>query len=651
MSASAEELETLQNELNALRLEKEKESQKEKDVMRGLVAKIQALTNENKQLQDITKIEQSPVSTSTNTINSNVNTTNDDINSKADSTMQHDTENVHIESKVTLEIENSTLRSELSKMQAQLLELQDELNTTRSVNEELNNRYRNMEQSSNGQVKDLEGLAEQQRSTIQDLETELIALREENNQYKIATSDDSARATQAKEDSEMKITIEDLSAQVTLKDRELHSLQSDLSELKKSQAESEERGKKYIAVLNKTKKQILKLEKEKAEAAEELSLFKTALSDTKEDLAQALKRLAERDSEVATQASRITQQQSEITNSLRERKEANEALMELRDELQLKQAEYESSQSHVEDLEMKVRESERQLDELNDKIAALDEQLSNSEARRERLQENEKLLIQRNADQISGMQQKLETVSNGAKAEKDKLEHMKTVFEKKAAEDSADIDKLKNDLDSAMSQSQEMLKLASQRTDEVKFAQRQKEELATALTKAQDNSKLLSSKVENLTEELNQLKNWAAAIRKEKEDIEKQLEESKVKEMHVKSLNKTLKEEIKKVTRATPVSQVAFSPSSSRSSSPITKVSSPPGTYGMQEDLSTRTKIVNADSNGTQSSAKTPLNMEYLKHVVIGFMENKQARTQLIPVLSMLLQLSPEDIKRLQTAG
>jgi hypothetical protein len=35
-----------------------------------------------------------------------------------------------------------------------------------------------------------------------------------------------------------------------------------------------------------------------------------------------------------------------------------------------------------------------------------------------------------------------------------------------------------------------------------------------------------------------QLKDWAGAIRKEKEDIEKQLEESRVKEMHIKSMNK-----------------------------------------------------------------------------------------------------------------
>jgi hypothetical protein len=557
MSASAEELETLQNELDTLRLEKEKESQKEKDVMRGLVAKIQELTDENKQLKDNTKIERNSVTTAPNIIDSNHTKVNED-NSTTDSTMQLDTESVDLESKVILEIENSNLRSDMSKMQAQLLVLQDELNTTRTANEELNNRNRNMEVSANGQVKDLEGLAEQRLSTIQDLKEELIALREENNKYKNAISDDSAKATQAKENSETKTKISELSAQVIFKDTELERLQNDLSELKKSQSESEERGKKYIAVLNKTKKQILKLEKEKAEAAEELSLFKTAMSDTKEDLAQATKRFAERESEITTQASRISQQQSEITNLLREKKEANEAQMELRDELQMKQAEYESSQSRVEDLEMKVRESERQLDELTDKIAALDEQLSNSEARRERLQENEKLLVQRNADQISGMQQKVEIASSHAEAEKDKLEQMKTVFEKKAAEDSADIDKLKSDLSSAMSQSQEMLKLVSQRTDEVEHAQRQKHELATALTKAQEDSKMFSSKVENLTEELvssllinekrpvhdlnrylqNQLKNWAGAIRKEKEDIEKQLEESKVKEMHVKSLNK-----------------------------------------------------------------------------------------------------------------
>lgn len=500
MSASAEELEALKNELAAIKLEKEKESQKEKDVMRGLVAKIQELTNENKQLKGNTTIKENSASSSPKTVDSDLAKMNEDNISTSVSTLQLDKEGANLDSKVILE--NSNLRSDLSKMQAQLLELQDELNITRTTNEELNKRHRNLEQSVDGQVKDLEELAQQRLSIIQDLQAEMIALREETDKCQDTTPDGSAETLQAKEHSEMKAKVSELSAQVTSKDTELHRLQSELSELKKSQAESEERGKKYIAVLNKTKKQILKLEKDKAEAAEELSLCKTAMSNAKEDLAQAMKKLAEQDSEIVSQASKITQQQSEIIDLVKERKEANETQMELRDELQLKQAEYESSQSRVEDLEMKVRESERQLDEFNDKMAALEEQLSNSEARRQRLQENEKLLVQRNADQISGMQQKLETALSNAKAEKDKREETNIFFEEKIAKYIADADKLKSELESAMSQSQEMSMLVSQRTDEAKNAQQQNQELETALSKAQKDSELLSSKVKDLTEEL-----------------------------------------------------------------------------------------------------------------------------------------------------
>lgn len=50
----------------------------------------------------------------------------------------------------------------------------------------------------------------------------------------------------------------------------------------------------------------------------------------------------------------------------------------------------------------------------------------------------------------------------------------------------------------------------------------------------------------------------------------------------------------------------------------------------MREDLSARTKPMNADNDDIQSGAKSPLNMEYLKHVVIGFMENKQARVRVL---------------------
>jgi hypothetical protein len=189
-----------------------------------------------------------------------------------------------------------------------------------------------------------------------------------------------------------------------------------------------------------------------------------------------------------------------------------------------------------------------------------------------------------------------------------------------------------------------------------------------------------------------QLKDWAGSIRQEKEDIEKQLEESRVKEMHIKSMNKvrasvasvatlsessvihlhilkTLKEEIKKVTRSTPVLQLASSPTSSRSSSPSIKPSSPTTPHNLREDLGHRGMSASAN-DVTLNGSKSPVNLEYLKHIVIGFMENRQTRVsevilvmwsdpisnrvckaQLIPVLSMLLKLSPDETKRLQSAA
>lgn len=118
------------------------------------------------------------------------------------------------------------------------------------------------------------------------------------------------------------------------------------------------------------------------------------------------------------------------------------------------------------------------------------------------------------------------------------------------------------------------------------------------------------------------------------------------------TIPQTLKEEIKKVTRATPTSQVATSPSSSRSASPITKVSSSQGTYGMREDISARTKLTNAENDDNQSGTKSPLNMEYLKHVVIGFMENKQARVCVLSFATIFyLYLTTQPHVKIDTAN
>eukprot|EP00730_Choanoeca_flexa_P004939 TRINITY_DN11846_c3_g1_i11.p2 TRINITY_DN11846_c3_g1~~TRINITY_DN11846_c3_g1_i11.p2 ORF type:complete len:127 (+),score=31.65 TRINITY_DN11846_c3_g1_i11:3380-3760(+) len=49
-----------------------------------------------------------------------------------------------------------------------------------------------------------------------------------------------------------------------------------------------------------------------------------------------------------------------------------------------------------------------------------------------------------------------------------------------------------------------------------------------------------------------------------------------------------------------------------------------------------------------RADARDPLNLEYLKNVILQFLMKQEERPQLVPVLAMLLQFSPEEHRQLQ---
>ncbi|KAF9577703.1 hypothetical protein BGW38_006913 [Lunasporangiospora selenospora] len=48
-----------------------------------------------------------------------------------------------------------------------------------------------------------------------------------------------------------------------------------------------------------------------------------------------------------------------------------------------------------------------------------------------------------------------------------------------------------------------------------------------------------------------------------------------------------------------------------------------------------------------QDKPEDDINVEYLKNVLLRFMENKDRRQQLVPVISQMLRLTPDETKRL----
>lgn len=55
--------------------------------------------------------------------------------------------------------------------------------------------------------------------------------------------------------------------------------------------------------------------------------------------------------------------------------------------------------------------------------------------------------------------------------------------------------------------------------------------------------------------------------------------------------------------------------------------------------------------SGNSVKEEEEINMEYLRNVIIKFLESKSTRTQLIPVLTMMLKFTPEEVRRLHHAA
>lgn len=106
-----------------------------------------------------------------------------------------------------------------------------------------------------------------------------------------------------------------------------------------------------------------------------------------------------------------------------------------------------------------------------------------------------------------------------------------------------------------------------------------------------------------------------------------------------------MKEEIRKLSRVQqqpqPQQQVPKSPQ--------------PSNDNRSRASESQTNLVRSPSassfSGHSIKEEEEINMEYLRNVIIKFLESKSTRSQLIPVMTMMLKFTPEEVRRLQHAA
>ncbi|KAF8832412.1 hypothetical protein HHX47_DHR1001766 [Lentinula edodes] len=346
--------------------------------------------------------------------------------------------------------------------------------------------------------------------------------------------------------------------------------------------------------------------------------------------------------EVSNKNSRITQLENSLNSVVRDKNSFFE-------QVQIRQAEVESSQAHLESLQSQNAELQYQLREQSDRIILLNEELL--EARREH-------------DTVSS---KYSSISTSPEDTAHLLSSVEVKYEAKLTELKRvlkNTEKERNESDAEWSR-----KLREKNQEMEKLSTR----LGTAIqSKAQDHGLVENLKVEisHLQQQIQISQNEMSQVRmqiaqlKENENtfntretemetkikvLEQKLEEGKSRESQLRSNNKTLREELRKVQSSAALLERQRNPGigywTSRSESTAV-ASSDSVNSSSSSPPAGRTSSDNARESPVKKEEEE-VNLEYLRNVILQFLEHKEMRPNLVRVLSIILHFTPQETRRL----
>ncbi|KAJ3849834.1 hypothetical protein EV368DRAFT_46521 [Lentinula lateritia] len=345
--------------------------------------------------------------------------------------------------------------------------------------------------------------------------------------------------------------------------------------------------------------------------------------------------------ELSIKNSRITQLENSLNSVVRDKNSFFE-------QVQIRQAEVESSQAHLESLQSQNAELQHQLREQSDRIILLNEELL--EARRAH-------------DTVSS---KYSSISTSPEDTAHLLSSVEVKYEAKLTELKRvlkNTEKERNESDAEWSR-----KLREKNQEMEKLSTR----LGTAIqSKAQDHGHVENLKVEisHLQQQIQISQNEVSQVRmqiaqlKENETtfntretemetktkvLEQKLEEVKSRESQLRSNNKTLREELRKVQSSAALLERQRNPGigywTSRSES--TAVASSDSVSSSSSTPVGRTSLDNARESPVKKEEEE-VNLEYLRNVILQFLEHKEMRPNLVRVLSIILHFTPQETRRL----
>ncbi|TFK57208.1 hypothetical protein OE88DRAFT_1650841 [Heliocybe sulcata] len=465
---------------------------------------------------------------------------------------------------------------------------------------------------------------------------------------------------------------------------EVTQLQAQIEKIKNSVKEEEEKRVKAVSLLKTVRQKLVKAEKDREDAAKEVAQLREREREDREKADAEKRKLRQEVEEANLERERalnglksqfdrevvlLRDRQEKEVNALRGQFELEgatarslheqevsqknatissleNAVQTLRsekdsffDQLQMRQAEVESARSELETLQHQNTEHQYQLRELNERIGLLNEELA--EARRDHddtrargtftsAEEVAQLLSNTEAKYEIRIADLRRTVS-ALEKERDESE---TDWSRKFREKAKEMDELRRVVDSSSRRREERDGVV----DELKAegARLRKEAMAHQKQIAE-----LQKAAERNGEAEDTEKQRVSELQTQISILQKQVEEFKGREAQLRAGNKTLREELRKVQSSAALLEKQRNPGV--------------GYWGARPEDGRRSTTALSETNGSRPSSPSAsaatddeeVNIEYLRNVVLQFLEHKEMRPQLVRVLSTILRFTPQETRRL----
>ncbi|TPX49273.1 hypothetical protein SeMB42_g02658 [Synchytrium endobioticum] len=485
---------------------------------------------------------------------------------------------------------------------------------------------------------------------------------------------------------ELETRIRDMTEALALAKQEIHNRDETLAEhaqslrvMRQALAEEEEKKNKSIQLLRNSKQRIIKLETEAKERETELDTVKSNLNEiqsqrekeTKEKETQmanltrqvedmssrrrrdeeSLREMDKKRREAIAETERLSTRVAELANveaMLRREKEA------LADQLKVRNAEYESTLTLLEETSARLTLLETTAREIDDKSTIYEAELETSR----RLFQTKSVECDAMRLKISELEAKIYDATQTAGRATDEVDSLRKELSNARKENIALGSQLKA-FEEEISETRRIKASADRDVEsfrnEVRLARGEIEGLRDRVKKLEGKEETWKNAVHVQEAKVTELLQSLADIEKKLQltlaEREKIVEDSRMRESQLRNVNKALKEEVRKLSKQ-PASSGHSPPSSSRPS--LTnlndlqqRATSPASSAGPSSAMS----ITPMSSNTVVITTGHPANQEYLKNIILKFIEFKDKRSQLVQVLAMLLRFSPDELKRIHRTG